>query len=570
MADDALSFSVSLIDKITGPAKAAGKQVASLADVLKHLDDQSIKDAQDIDKVSKQFVAMQAAAKQAQQDKLDEHLKTIADREDRASQASGALTAKVGTLALKLAAGAAAAAGLAVVLGAKLAVEASQTRIQMTAMFDALGQGKLSGEQTIKMLDELGTTTGLTKEKLVPFVSQFEAMGIVAPEALKKMTTAAASANAIMRDPAAGDAFVTLQRKIQEAADTGTKLKIPAKSLASLAQMGVKASDVAAKMGLSSKALAEGLKAGTINATKFGDALSAVLIGTGKEALDASASSVDALKAKFAEGIGEMFKDVNTKPLLDGLRDLLKLFDQNTAAGKAIHDAVTTVFDGLFKVVAALLPTVKHLFLEMVVGALKIYIAAKPLVAELKKLFGAGDGDTVSKALMFIVDFMVSGVVFTLKFYTLMLKVWAAITGVAKAIVSFQGDAVKAGSAFVDGLIKGIFGGEPLAVKAVKSLGNKMVDGIKSTLGIHSPSRVMMQLGQHTSEGFALGIEAKSPRAQGAMSSMASPPSAGGGKSGHSIVINISGVEGAAELKQEFPAMLAAAFERLQLQGAGA
>jgi len=41
---------------------------------------------------------------------------------------------------------------------------------------------------------------------------------------------------------------------------------------------------------------------------------------------------------------------------------------------------------------------------------------------------------------------------------------------------------------------------------AVKGIAEKVTSGIRDALGIHSPSRVTMQLGEYTGEGFALGI----------------------------------------------------------------
>src|SRR5690606_32723956 len=42
---------------------------------------------------------------------------------------------------------------------------------------------------------------------------------------------------------------------------------------------------------------------------------------------------------------------------------------------------------------------------------------------------------------------------------------------------------------------------------AVKDVADRVTGGLKNALKISSPSRVMMQLGEYTGEGFALGLE---------------------------------------------------------------
>ena len=44
-------------------------------------------------------------------------------------------------------------------------------------------------------------------------------------------------------------------------------------------------------------------------------------------------------------------------------------------------------------------------------------------------------------------------------------------------------------------------------VDSVKGVVNGAIDGAKKLLGIHSPSRVFMEIGQYTGEGMAVGLE---------------------------------------------------------------
>jgi hypothetical protein len=45
-------------------------------------------------------------------------------------------------------------------------------------------------------------------------------------------------------------------------------------------------------------------------------------------------------------------------------------------------------------------------------------------------------------------------------------------------------------------------------------------------LGIHSPSKVFAEIGDNTAQGYAQGVEAGTPEAQGSLSTMVSPADA--------------------------------------------
>ena len=70
------------------------------------------------------------------------------------------------------------------------------------------------------------------------------------------------------------------------------------------------------------------------------------------------------------------------------------------------------------------------------------------------------------------------------------------------------------GSSYADG----IRASESRATGAAESIALASIGGIREKLGAHSPSRVMMQLGGYAGEGFALGLEGKQGRIDGALS----------------------------------------------------
>jgi len=60
--------------------------------------------------------------------------------------------------------------------------------------------------------------------------------------------------------------------------------------------------------------------------------------------------------------------------------------------------------------------------------------------------------------------------------------------------------------AMIEGLVGGLTAGIKSVVDSVKNLGKNALNGLKSFLGIHSPSKEFENLGMYTSEGFAKGI----------------------------------------------------------------
>jgi phage-related minor tail protein len=77
------------------------------------------------------------------------------------------------------------------------------------------------------------------------------------------------------------------------------------------------------------------------------------------------------------------------------------------------------------------------------------------------------------------------------------------------------------GSDFVNGIIQGILTAFPNLTKTVTTIAQSMKDSIKTFLGISSPSKVMMEVGFWTTEGFADGLENGESRVKGSSEKVA-------------------------------------------------
>ncbi len=409
-----------------------------------------------------------------------------------------------------------------------MAIEATQGKQALIGMFGALGGGLEVGKETEEMLGDLSNQIGVTKDSLAPFTKAFSAMGIEGVDNLKKITTAAMSAQAIMGDPAAANAFEKLERKIQTAVQTGAGLKIPAKGLGSLADMGLRVDDVAQRMGVSSAALAGQLKTGSVNAKLFGDALQDALIDKGKGPLDRMSNSLGNIKKMFGQNIEDMFEDMGDSigPFLAQVKDMLGIFSQSTESGKAMKTGIGGALSYMFAQATRVVPYVKHFLLDVVIYSLKGYIAARPLIDAFGELSDHSAGiltlDGAMKGLAANMTAIGEEVLFTIDAINSMLDAW-------KAIGRWKDEAIGAGAGLVSGLVQGITDGVTSVAAAAGNLGKSAIGAIRGVLDMHSPSRVAFQLGQMTGEPFASGIEVSAPDAAKAGAKLAA--SAGGSMS---------------------------------------
>lgn len=91
----------------------------------------------------------------------------------------------------------------------------------------------------------------------------------------------------------------------------------------------------------------------------------------------------------------------------------------------------------------------------------------------------------------------------------------AAAKGLFNSIVntlkSLPSKMLNIGKSIVQGLWNGIKNMKDWVISKIKGLGKGIIDGMKKALGIHSPSKKFMKLGQYSIVGYHKGIESKKP-----------------------------------------------------------
>ena len=578
----------------------------------------------------------------------------------------------------------------------KFSIASTEAKTASLAQWSAMGAGIITGEEVDSMLDKLRDSTGLTKDALGPLASEFLRMGITGQEALEGLTVAAASAEAVVKG--GGQAFATLFQKVDAAAQTGSKLVLPfGKLQKSLIAAGLNVSDLAKQMGITEAALTSGLKAGTIDARKFGDAMTEAATKKGASPMATLANSAANLGKLLEEYLGDLFEDLgdDVAPFMAAVREAFGVLSSASPLGQSLKATIGDAMHSIFATLTKLVPVAREAFWTLVVWALKAYIAIAPIVFRIRdaitsaagmkvlsnigtavltafKAVGialavvvgviatimvvsvavgvaiwnviativnagiaagafvgrviasvvaavagviswvSGINDRIRGALQPIFDVMSSLFGQAVAIIATLLEpvvgfvqgVWDSIVGVfasAGAAVTgalasvwdsiasvFSADsATSIATGLIDGLVGGIAGGAARVADSLKNVGQSAIDGVKGILGIHSPSAVMMELGGHTAEGFARGVDDGSGRTQGSLTAAVAPPAAtssggkgGGGGTGGGVTINVGGLtlhlgagasnEVAAQLTEILPGAIARAFEEVAMQLGGA
>ncbi len=353
-------------------------------------------------------------------------------------------------------------------------------------------------------------------------------------------------------------------------------------------------------MGITQQALTSGLKAGTIDAKKFGDALTSAATSKGAGPLANAGRNLANIWGKFQENISKMFEDIDVGPFLKEVKDLFAIFDSKVKpSGDALKSGIGGFFKQVFAQLTKVVPLAKHFLLDMVIYGLKAYIALKPIFTSIKEFATspagvfAINGLVVALKAIGVVVLVVVGIVVGL--VAVMVVMSAAvgavlgsiislgtgigdfIAGAASALGGWIASAATAAYDFVAGLVSGISGGVSSVVNAVKGLGSAALGAITGVFDSHSPSKVMVGIGGDVTDGLAQGMDAGAGDVHGAASGAAqagvkgassggdAPATGGGGSKSTTINVHVS-IEGAGksalEITQE---MVAQVLERSAL-----
>lgn len=94
------------------------------------------------------------------------------------------------------------------------------------------------------------------------------------------------------------------------------------------------------------------------------------------------------------------------------------------------------------------------------------------------------------------------------------------ISNITSGLSGLPSKMFEIGKNIIQGMINGVKNMASKVVDSVKGVVKGAINGVKKLLGIRSPSRVFMEIGQYTSEGMAIGIENNEDMVQKASENM--------------------------------------------------
>lgn len=502
----------------------------------------------------------------------------------------------------------------------KVAPEAKEAATSLEGLAKETKKLGLAGPDAVfDFIGAMGTLPGLAMTAAAAVVALTAAVIGLAAKGLRALVGAALEAQSELRAmslelEAAAVSGGTLAKGATEAVLAVSRgVPIAREKVSGLASELLKAGASSAQLGaaLEAASIAEsvGVGPGTLDelkaAIKAGGDVAAIaekIRGkygaiVGRQMLD---WNVQLAKAK--ETMGALFAGVKIEPLLEGLRDFLKLFEDTTSTGRALKTMIETLLNPIFGSAPGASSALQSVFKGAIVGALKVGIAILLVRNNLRDMVGsvnlggwAVDWRAVGTAALFVAGAIaaVVGVVsvfaglivgsvavvlgFGVALGLVIAKVFmfgaSLVSGIGKAVSSLWNYAASfaaMGADFVAGLAQGIWDGLSSVVQAAVGVAKGAVEAVEKTLDMHSPSKVFQKIGRNVGLGMEDGLDASGPGVADATSNMISIPSAkgggaaaGGARGGGTWHVTITGVPNAEKLTDpSFQGALEEAFER--------
>lgn len=482
-----------------------------------------------------------------------EQAKAVAAQEEAMAGAAEQLGVLAGVYATAGAAALAfaAAVGAAIYSGAKLSIEAAEAKNDTLDVLDAFQGSAEAAERTYAAIEDITRDLAISQERASGLARELASAGVTNADALTDAIKSIASVESVLGAQAGGK----IQSVIEKAAQSG-KFDVKAKQLVGTGiQIQKLYEELSKRTGVGVKQVEAQLKAGKIKAEVGIAALTKVVDDKFGELGRKQSLDFGSQIQRLHDNISKLFEDVDTGPFLEALDKIVRLFDTATPAGKALHDVLTQAFGAIFKAVSAVGPYVGTFFKGLIIIALRLAIAFKPVLKQLGLIGGQkGSTDGLAESMsrfafqvqkiteiflklqgLTVVWAVIKSAVYAaaqpfLLVYNVALSVYGAMSTTVDAIgwvidgLSNLGSAaLQAGSDLVAGLVDGVtnLGGE--FVESVRNLAQQGIDVFKSVFKISSPSKVMDGMGQNLVLGIVRGIDTQTPAANDALAASVSP-----------------------------------------------
>jgi phage-related minor tail protein len=231
----------------------------------------------------------------------------------------------------------------------------------------------------------------------------------------------------------------------------------------------------------------------------------------------------DYISAKAIEIWGDI-KEFFLKTWADIEADIINAWDDIkeyfSQSWTDISNNITSVWTGITTFFSKTWENIKASFISIITAIIEfVKISWENLKSNTESIFNGVLGviSNIWNSIKTVVSNLVDAIKTTVsdKFEALKSAVFEKMNGVKDTISKVWNEAqafleeinlIDIGKNVIQGLIDGITSMVGAVGKAIRKIANNITDGIKDALDIHSPSRVMKQLGEYTGEGFIVGI----------------------------------------------------------------
>lgn len=455
-----------------------------------------------------------------------------------------------------------AAIGGAAIAAAGFGLKAADAARSARLLADALTGSKELGAEFDSVVTQLASKVPLARTQIADLARELNLMKLGRRDMQAGLTAIAITTSAI------GDAAGGVIKGVVQSSAAMKRFTLGARDMwgeyAGLAGSGLSSKDVlaalATQLGVSVGEVEKRLRLGQIKLKDGMRALEAATQARFGGAIEAKMKAIYVQFEKARENLDSMFRGVDIEPFLNGLKELLSIFDESTVAGSVLKTILTEGLGGLSRALGVLLPLGKDFFLEFAIGAMEIYLALRPIGRQILEWVGplltaqnavmAGKVAVYALAAVFGVLAVAAGAAIaaiTLPFVLAGAAIWGLVTVAQDAWNSLSDGAKDVGRFIIEGLIGGILGGVPAVLSTIANLGTSLAGKFREVLRIGSPSKLFFGYGVNIGEGAEGGIEASAGSVQGAVGDMAPVPPAGGGGAvarlggGQNVTVNING-----------------------------
>lgn len=426
------------------------------------------------------------------------------------------------------------------------AAEGKRAAIAMLEPFEGANAAKVEG-----LLGDMAKAAGVAGDKTVDMFKRLRGAGFQAKEA-QDVVAAALDIRAMQgggaHGLAAAEKFIDMFGKIGALSKSSPKeLKMLGLDLSispeALAEQMAKRTKVSAKAALAQ------LEAGKADAIDIQNAVLDVIQQRGGGgpfgalAKKFQAGDVKGQLSSLKENLEDMFDVIDFSPIARGIQFLRDKLDKGGLAAKVgdVMVKLGPIMEGVIDRGIVVFEVFSKAFDSRM---------AKDMVSQLQKfiawldLFKPGALEDFAKMFAFIAKMIGAAVFAAVAFVAATLKVAEVLRGVLVGTFEVLGELVdkmfSLGPQLIDGLVRGITGSLGRIGETMGEVAGTVLGTLKKKLGIRSPSREMMRLGEYTGEGFAIGLSSTMPTVD--VGDFGSRGAAAGATASRSIVVQVGDI----------------------------